>query len=72
MKQWKLFSFPPEYAIRKVQGKQVELKLNGIHQLLAYGDDVYLLGVNINSINKNAETLFDASSEIGLKINREN
>jgi hypothetical protein len=42
------------------------------HQLLAYADDVNLLGVNINCINKNTETLYDASSEIGLKINREN
>jgi hypothetical protein len=38
-----LFNFDLEYAIRKVQENQVELKLNGTHQLLAYADDINLL-----------------------------
>jgi hypothetical protein len=33
----------------KVQENQVELKLNGTHQLLAYADDVNLLGDNIET-----------------------
>jgi hypothetical protein len=41
------------------------LKLNGTHQLLAYADDVNLLGDNIDTINKNTETLIDASKEVG-------
>jgi hypothetical protein len=53
-----------ECAIRKVQENQVGLKLNGTHQLLAYADDVNLLGDNIDSINKNRETLIDASKEL--------
>jgi hypothetical protein len=48
-----LFNFGLVYAIMKVQESQVELNLNGIHQLLAYADDVNLLGDNIE---KNTET----------------
>jgi hypothetical protein len=49
----------------------VGLKLNGTYQLLAYADDVYLLGDNIDIINKNTETLIDASKEDGLEVNVE-
>jgi hypothetical protein len=48
------------YVVRKVQENQVGLKLNGTHQLLAYADDLNLLGDNIDTINKNTETLTDA------------
>jgi hypothetical protein len=48
----------------------VGLKLNGTHQLLAYADDVNLLGDNIDTL-KNTETSTDASKEVGLEINVE-
>jgi sorting nexin-29 len=66
-----LFNFALEYAIRKVQENQAGLKLKGTHQLLAYADDVNLLGDNIDILNKNTQTLIDASKEVGLEVNVE-
>jgi hypothetical protein len=47
------------------------LKLDRTHQLLAYADDVNLLGDNIDTIKKTTETLIDASKEVGLEVNVE-
>jgi hypothetical protein len=66
-----LFNFALAYAIRKVQENQVGLKFNGTHQLLAYAGDVNLLGDNKDTINKNRQTLIDASKEVGLEVNVE-
>jgi hypothetical protein len=66
-----LFNFALDYAIRKVQENQVGLKLKGAHQLLAYADDVNLLRDNIDTIEKNTETLINTSKEVGLEINVE-
>jgi hypothetical protein len=51
-----LFKFALEYAIRKVQEKQVGLKFHGPHPLLVYADDVDLLRDNIDTVKENAET----------------
>jgi hypothetical protein len=45
------------------------LKLNGIHQLLVYDDDDYILGGSVHTIKKNAEALVVASKETGLEVN---
>jgi hypothetical protein len=66
-----LFNFALEYPIMEVQENQVGLKLNGAHQVLAYADDVNLLGDNIDTIKKNTETSTDTSKEVGLEINVE-
>ena len=45
------------------------LKLNRTHQLLAYADDVNILGGSANTVKKNAEYLVVATKEIGLEGN---
>jgi hypothetical protein len=41
------------------------------NQLLIYADDLNLLGDNMSAINKNTETLIDASKEAGLEVKTE-
>jgi hypothetical protein len=60
-----LFNFDLEYAIRRIQEKQGGLKL------LAYADDVNILGENIDTMQKNTEALLDAGKEVGLEVNSE-
>jgi hypothetical protein len=62
-----LLNFALEHVLRKVQEYQMGLKLNGTHQLLAHADYMILLGYNIAAINKNTDTLVDAS-KVGLEV----
>jgi len=67
---WTLLTrFALDYAIRRVQVNQDGLKLNGTHKLLAYTDDVNILGGNVHTVKENAEALKVASKEIGLEVN---
>jgi len=43
------------------------LKLNGTHQLLAYSDDVDIMGGSIHNLKENAEVLVAATKETGLE-----
>jgi len=63
-----LFNFALECAIRGVQVNQDGLKLNGTHQLLAYADDVNVLGGGIHTLKENAEALVAATREIRLEV----
>ena len=45
---------------------QDSLKLNGTHQLLAYANDVNILGGSVHTVKENAEALVLATKEIGL------
>jgi len=52
-----LFNCALDYAIRRVQANQDGLKLNGIHQLLVYANEVNILGGSVHTIQENAEAL---------------
>jgi hypothetical protein len=64
-----LFNFVLKYAIKRVQLNRDGLKLNGTHQLLAYADDVNILGGSVHTVKENAEALVVATKEIGLEVN---
>ena len=64
-----LFNFALGYAIRRVQVNQDGLKLNGTHQLLAYADDVDILGGSVHTVKENVEALVVATKESGLEVN---
>jgi hypothetical protein len=44
------------------------VKLNGVHQLLFYADDVNMLGGSVQTIKKSSEALVVASKQTGLEV----
>ena len=64
-----LFNFAWECAIRRFEGNQDGLKLNGTHKLLVYADDVNILGESVHAIKKNTEALLVSNKETGLEVN---
>jgi len=56
-----LFNFALEYAIKRVQVNQDGSKLNGTLRLLAYADDVNILGGSVHTVKENAEALVVAT-----------
>ena len=57
------FNFAVDYVIRRVQANQVDLKLNGTNQLLAYPDNVYTLSGSVHAIKENTEALVFANKK---------
>ena len=47
-----LFNFALEYAIRKVQETNLGVDMNGTHHVLAYANDVNVIGDDIRTIQK--------------------
>ena len=64
-----LFNFALEHAVREVQKTRLGLDMNGIYQVLAYADDVNLIGDDIRTIERNADVLLNACNDIGLAVN---
>jgi len=64
-----LFNFASEYAIKRVQVNKDGLTLNGTHQILAYADDVNILGGSVHTVKENAEALVVPTKEIRLEVN---
>jgi hypothetical protein len=52
-----LFNFAFDYTFRRVEVNQDGLKLNGTHHLLAYADDVNILGESVHTIKENQKLL---------------
>ena len=52
-------------------GKQDELKLNGTNNLLVHADDINLMCEQINTMQRNTESLKGTSRDVGLVVNPE-
>ena len=61
-----LFNIAQEY-IRKVQ--ETSLDINGTHQILAYMNDVSLIGNNVRTIVLYIDVLLNACKDISLAVN---
>jgi retron-type reverse transcriptase len=66
-----LFNFALEHAVRRDLENQEGPKFKGTQQLVAYADDVNIVGENIDTIEKNTQALIDASNQFGLEFNPE-
>jgi hypothetical protein len=53
----------------KIQENEIGLELDGAHQILVCADNINLLDRRKNTINRNTETLLEASRDAGLEIN---
>jgi hypothetical protein len=66
-----LFNLALEYVVRSIIENREGLSMNGIIQLLAYADDIDLLGDSREIVRRNAELLKKAGEEVGLEFSEE-
>ena len=66
-----LFNLVLEYVVRSVIENGEGLTFNGIVQLLAYADDIDLLGDSREIVKRNAERLMRAGEEVGMEFSEE-
>ena len=46
--------------------------MNGTHQVLAYADDVNLIGDDFRTVERNADVLLNACKDVNLAVNKGN
>jgi uncharacterized protein YllA (UPF0747 family) len=66
-----LFNITLEYAIRRVQANQKDLKLNGTHQVVVDADDATILGGSLYTVKKNTQAFLVTRIKTGLEVNAE-
>jgi hypothetical protein len=54
-----------EYAVKRTRNN----KLNWTNQILAYADDINIVGKNIDAMQRNTEALLDINKDVGLEVN---
>jgi hypothetical protein len=60
-----------EYAIRRVQAGQGDLKFDGSRHVLVYADVVNLLGERVHVTKRDTEASLVASRKMGLEVSAE-
>lgn len=63
-----LFNLALEKVIRDIREEQ-EMEIIGVNTLLAYADDIVILGISQKDIEEKAKKLFIASHNMGLLVN---
>lgn len=64
------FNFAVEYAIRNVHENKEVLELNGAYWLLAYADNINLLGKNINAFKNLYKVYQESESKQRVQVNK--
>jgi hypothetical protein len=71
MKQGDAFQYCFGICHQEGPKNQEGMKLNGTHRLVAYANNVNIVGEHLYMIQKNTEALLDASKKVDLEVNPE-